>query len=557
MFKCEVQEYATVEVNMKDLKLDLPRDVNEVYGEHASDFYLEYACSGEKSSEHVRKSPPGRTEFRYLDSLFLRATFDELLEKSITFWLKKRKQFGDDPTVATGDLSLKDHYSFQEGYPVQFRIPTKLTNEFCMENRISLPDIGRISGHIFYGGFPKFLQMESGYFTDNGIYYAKFRDPNVPNKPKVYIHGIQDENDDESLSAKGSVSQKRSVVEHPSSEDRSGYTPKERPAGSTDVSLAEVKHPPPSGSGSKEDNTIGQYSYKLAPASDDGSTKDGGDAEKSSESDSSPDASPSYPFAHLLPPSSSDSKNSPSSYQFASLTGKESNSASEADVDATDGHLNTEGSEEKETQSTQDEHPFSHLIRQASKGAKEKDDESSSTSSDEESEDSIDAGRKQKDEKLTADAEKSKGSRDQTERGESTMLQNKQGLPWFWERIVTNDDKVVFKNHVYQGTEEYLPTESTYTALISKPGSIGLGLERNHSGEAKFGPRKKSGRRFSRQDLGVVVSGYAEDGQASQAAEGRIRKGHQIIGKLWLIYAAVLAALTQPFFPSCFPCSIE
>lgn len=216
-----------------------------------------------------------------------------------------------------------------------------------------------------------------------------------------------------------------------------------------------------------------------------------------------------------------DTESMPPNYPFAHLTSQSSRSSA---------------GEEK--------HPFSHILggtatateeTQESEGqADTDDDESSSTEdSDIESEDSIAAveEHKNRNELDKAVTEEQNETAEEMEEEESHMLKNEQGLPWFWERCFTRDNKAFFKNHAYKGTEWKLPTESTYSAMVMFPGPIGLELERNHSGEKKFGPGKKSGRRFSKHDLGAVVASYVDEGQASQATNGRIRRGHQIIGK--------------------------
>lgn len=544
-----------MEINMRDLKLELPQDVNDVYGEHASDFYLEYAYSGDEDATHSRKSPPGRTEFKYVDALYVRATFDELIEESIRFWLKKRKHLGDDAIIGTADMSLQEHYSFEEGCPVEFRLPLRLTHEFCIENRISLPDIGRISGNVFYQGFPTYLQMESGYLTDNGIYYAHFRDPNVPNKPKVYIHGMQRQDQDSDVQRRTTHSD--DGVHHPPSSRRRGDIPiKHPPPRQISTNSPPVKHPPQST----------QRKDEQGPNSDN-KTSSGSDSK--------------YPFAHLTAQAESGSESVQSSYPFAHLTSGNKNSP-EDEVKPSFSHIISgsgsaaEKNQEDETSESgnvnsavdAENHPLSFIISgygamaSENKGGEsdkseeeekssladedqedesdelkenEKGSESSSTREyDEESEDSIAAleEHKHRNELVNAVAEEKKETAEEMVE-ESRMLKNEQGLPWFWERCFTLDNKVFFKNHVYKGTEWELPTEPTYSALIMYAGPIGLELEPNYSGEEKFGPGKKSGRRFSKHDLGAVVSGYVEEGQASQATSGRIRKGHQIIGKFW------------------------
>eukprot|EP01138_Halocafeteria_seosinensis_P011198 gb/GECG01011437.1/.p1 GENE.gb/GECG01011437.1/~~gb/GECG01011437.1/.p1 ORF type:complete len:804 (+),score=104.43 gb/GECG01011437.1/:1-2412(+) len=496
-FRCEVEENPIVEINLRNLKLEFPTEVDEVFGSHANDYYLEYGYTGESENADIRKSPLGRNDFQYLDALYIRATYDELMKESLRFWLKKKKQTSDNLVIATADLTFKDHHAFQDGYLIEFRLPVELTDEFCREQNVVYPDVGRILGSVFFSGFPQFLQMESGYFTDNGIYYAQYKDPNVINKPKVFVHGLE---------GQSRQHHENPVVAHPPSNDKGGqsavtHPPKKKPTSSNGTNSAYVPAPKKDAQREEEDEAP-KSSYPFAHLGPGNS------------SDNSAEKTPSYPFAHLIPGSSEENDSA-----------KEGESSPQADDNQP--------------------HPFEHLVRAAQSAGEHEDEdaqeeegaeaeetpEESDSEDGGDSEDSIAATQEHKHRQEISQAfeEEHQQAEEETQKEGTRMSKDSQGLPWFWERAFLNDGRVYFKNHAYKSTEWKLPTEPTYSALILYPGPIGLELEPNWSGEKKFGPAKKSGRRFSNYDLGAVVAGVRSDGQAAQATRGRIKKGHQII----------------------------
>ncbi len=101
-------------------------------------------------------------------------------------------------------------------------------------------------------------------------------------------------------------------------------------------------------------------------------------------------------------------------------------------------------------------------------------------------------------------------------------------LPSCWERCVDpSTQRPYFKNHIYEGTEWTLPTQSTFTVTIAQPGRMGMVLETNFSGRAKKGV--PSGRRNSGRDCGAVVNEVLPGSQAANLPGAPLRAGHHLI----------------------------
>lgn len=190
-FKCEVNQVGLVRFSFDNIKVSLPRELDDIYGKEENGYFFVYYFSKETEVGSQKKTSTGRREFEDLEPLYVRASYGDLMPEFLVFEMKKKRTGGDDD-VAVAKIPMVDHHSLQDDDPVEFRMPLELKDLFLQEHRLDYPDAGTLEGTVSFTGFPKYLQMESGYCTDKGIYYAFFKDSQVIHKPNVYIHGMDD-----------------------------------------------------------------------------------------------------------------------------------------------------------------------------------------------------------------------------------------------------------------------------------------------------------------------------------------------------------------------------
>eukprot|EP01138_Halocafeteria_seosinensis_P009048 gb/GECG01009247.1/.p1 GENE.gb/GECG01009247.1/~~gb/GECG01009247.1/.p1 ORF type:complete len:367 (+),score=61.52 gb/GECG01009247.1/:1-1101(+) len=205
-FKCEVEQLGLVQITLEDVRMKLPKDILDVL-ESDDEFCLKYWFSKEGIGT-AKQTPKCLGDFGDLNPFFSRATFDELMEEGILFELRSKEE-----VISAVSLPIKDHHSFEDRDPIEFRLPLEIDDIFCRKHQLDYPDVGLLKGVISYAGFPKYLQMESGYCTDTGVYYAFFKDPRVRYIPDVYIHGKDNIESSESSDQPNEHDSQRSTTE--------------------------------------------------------------------------------------------------------------------------------------------------------------------------------------------------------------------------------------------------------------------------------------------------------------------------------------------------------